>query len=60
MKELENHVVIIGWDGVARNVAQQLVNAGKKVVIVSNNERDRRLSKIKGVSGVVRIMEDNQ
>lgn len=38
--KMERHIVIIGWDEFARLVTVQIVNAGHKVAIVTNNKND--------------------
>ncbi len=36
----ENHYVIIGWNAFAKNVTTQIINAGHKVAIVTNQKAD--------------------
>jgi len=33
----ENHAIIVGWDGFARGVLDQLVSAGKKVALITDD-----------------------
>jgi voltage-gated potassium channel len=40
---LENHYVIIGWNEFARQVANQVLNAGHKVALVTNDKNDMAL-----------------
>ncbi len=36
----ENHYVIIGWNAFAKNVATQIINAGHKVAVVTDQKND--------------------
>lgn len=38
--KMEKHIVIVGWDDFARLVTVQIVNAGHKVAIITNNKND--------------------
>jgi voltage-gated potassium channel len=41
--KLEKHIVIIGWDAFARTIVDQLVNAGNRAAIITNNRNDVEL-----------------
>jgi voltage-gated potassium channel len=41
----ENHYVIIGWNDFARQVADQILNAGQKIAFVTNSQNDLELIK---------------
>ena len=43
--DFSNHFVIIGWDDFAKNVANQIVNANSKIVIITDNITDLELIK---------------
>lgn len=36
----ENHIIIVGWDNFSEQVAIQLINADKKVAIMTDNKND--------------------
>jgi voltage-gated potassium channel len=38
--KFDNHIVILGWDDFARTIVDQLINAGNRVAIVTNNKND--------------------
>lgn len=38
--DFTNHVIIIGWDAFSADVATQLINADKKVAVVTNDKDD--------------------
>lgn len=38
--KFENHIVIIGWDTFARQITENLIDAGQKVAIITNNKDD--------------------
>ena len=40
MKDLHNHVVIVGWDSTARHVLEQIVAAEREVVIITCDRND--------------------
>lgn len=41
--DFENHYVIIGWNDFAKQVANQIYNAGHKIALVTNNKNDMEL-----------------
>ncbi len=41
--ELENHVVIIRWDRFAKFVATQIINAGKRICVVTRDPANREV-----------------
>jgi len=43
--DFSNHFVIIGWDDFAKNVANQIVNASSKIVIITDSITDLELIK---------------
>ncbi len=38
--KFNNHIIIIGWDNFAEDVASQLIGADKKVAVMTNNKDD--------------------
>jgi voltage-gated potassium channel len=38
--KLEKHIIIIGWDTFARTIVDQLINAGNRVAIITDNRND--------------------
>ncbi len=38
-KLFSNHIVIIGWDEFARAVTEQLINANKRIFVITEDER---------------------
>ncbi len=41
--KFENHYVIIGWNDFARQVANQIYNAGQKIALITNSKEDLEL-----------------
>ncbi len=38
--DFKNHIVIIGWDSFAEDITNQLINANKKVAIITNDRNE--------------------
>lgn len=38
--KFENHILIIGWDGFAKEVVKEVIASGKQVAVVTNNKNE--------------------